>query len=272
MADMEKPLLGIRAQLHEIIFEADTPGGRAFDVALLWAILLSVAAVMLESVTAYREAYGPYLRAAEWGFTVLFTIEYLLRLACVRRPLAYATSFFGIVDILAVIPTYLSLFLIGAQSLIVIRTLRLLRVFRVLKLARYVTEARVLKLALAASRPKITVFLTAVLSIVTIFGTLIYLIEGEVNGFTSIPRGIYWAVVTMTTVGYGDITPGTPMGQTLSSALMILGYGLIAVPTGIVSVELSKVTAEISTQACPSCAAEGHDIDAVHCKFCGQRL
>jgi voltage-gated potassium channel len=269
---LDKPDSGWRARAHEIIFEADTAAGRAFDVVLLWAIVISVLTVMFESVAEYREAYGPLLTGLEWFFTILFTVEYGFRLACLKRPGSYATSFFGVVDLLAVIPTYLSLMMAGAQSLIVIRILRLLRVFRVLKLAHYVVEARVLRLALAASRPKITVFLTGVLSLVMIFGTLIYLIEGDVHGFTSIPRSVYWAIVTMTTVGYGDITPQSPLGQFLSAMLMILGYGMIAVPTGIVSVEISKKTDSITTQACPSCSREGHDSDADFCKFCGHTL
>jgi len=270
--EIEKPESGWRAHFHEVIFEADTAAGRAFDVALLWAIVLSVLTVMLESVADFRESYGTALTILEWFFTILFTVEYAFRLASVKRPLSYAKSFFGVVDLLAILPTYLSLLLAGAQTLVVIRTLRLIRIFRVLKLAQYVVEGRVLLLALKASRPKITVFLTGVLSLVTIFGTLMYLVEGDANGFTSIPRSIYWAVVTMTTVGYGDVTPQTPLGQFLSSGLMILGYGMIAVPTGIVSVEIAKTTNAITTQACPSCSGEGHDIDAGFCKFCGHGL
>ena len=208
----------------------------------------------------------------EWLFTVTFTIEYLLRLYCVRRPLRYALSFFGLVDLIAVIPTYLSLLVTGTQSLLVIRTLRLLRIFRVLKLAKYLGEAHVLLAALRASRAKITVFLVAVLSIVVIMGSTMYLVEGEEHGFTSIPTSMYWAVVTMTTVGYGDITPTTVLGRTLSAMLMILGYGIIAVPTGIVSAELVRAPKTVSTQACPSCSAEGHDHDATHCKYCGTSL
>ncbi len=262
-----------RARLHEVIFEADTAAGRAFDVLLLWCIVLSVLAVLLESVAAVHERYAWFLRAAEWAFTILFTIEYVLRLLCVGRPLRYAISFFGVVDVLAIVPTYLSVLLPGAQTLLVIRALRLLRVFRVLKLVRFVEEARVLGRALRASRHKITVFLGTVLTLVLIVGTLMYLIEGEANGFDSIPRGIYWAIVTLTTVGYGDIAPTTVLGQMLASIVMILGYSIIAVPTGIVTVELSKATqGQVSTQACPQCSAEGHDADAKHCKYCGARL
>ncbi len=262
-----------RVRLHEVIFEADTAAGRAFDVLLLWCIVLSVLAVLLESVAAVHERYAWFLRAAEWAFTILFTVEYVLRLVSVGRPLLYAISFFGVVDLLAIVPTYLSVLLPGAQTLLVIRALRLLRMFRVLKLVRFVEEARVLGQALRASRHKITVFLGTVLTLVLIVGTLMYLVEGEANGFGSIPRGIYWAIVTLTTVGYGDIAPTTVLGQMLASVVMILGYSIIAVPTGIVTVELSKATqAQISTQACPQCSAEGHDTDAKHCKYCGARL
>ena len=272
----EKPLAPLRARIHEIIFEADTPTGKAFDVILLLAILLSVLAAMLDSVGEIHKRYGTLLYGIEWFFTILFTIEYLVRFSSVKNPFRYATSFFGVVDLLAVIPTYVSLFIAGTQSLLVIRILRLLRIFRVFKLARYLGEARLLLEALRASRAKITVFLGAVLSIVVITGTLMYLVEGPKNGFTSIPRSVYWAIVTMTTVGYGDIAPQTFLGQTLAAVVMILGYGIIAVPTGIFSVELihaaRQTPAPVSTQACPSCSAEGHDPDAVHCKFCGSQL
>lgn len=262
-----------RHRLHEVIFEADTPAGRAFDLALLLAIALSVGAVLLESVASIRLRHGPALRAAEWSFTMLFTIEYVLRLACVRRPLRYARSFFGLVDLLAILPTYLSLVIAGSQSLLVIRALRLLRVFRVLKLAHFVGEARMLRAALRASSRKITVFLGTVLTLVLIVGALMYLIEGEASGFTSIPQAIYWAIVTMTTVGYGDIAPQTLAGKLLASAVMILGYGIIAVPTGIVTVEMAGLRKQrVSTQACRVCAAEGHDADARHCKYCGAAL
>ena len=263
----------LREQLHEIIFEADTPAGKAFDVALLWLILLSVLTVMLESVSSVRAQYGFVLRAVEWLFTLLFTGEYILRLYSVRRPGRYATSFFGLVDFLAVLPTYLSLFVAGTQSLLVIRALRLLRVFRVLKLAKFLGEANFLLAALRASRAKITVFLGTIMAIVLIVAAFMYLIEGEENGFTSIPTAAYWAIVTMTTVGYGDIAPQTVPGRALAAALMFLGYAIIAVPTGIVSAELAGQTSRnVSTQACPSCSAEGHDHDATHCKYCGAGL
>ncbi len=267
------PTPGWRFRLHEVIFEADTPAGKAFDVALLVAIVLSVVAAVLESVEAIRLSYGPALLRIEWFFTILFTVEYILRLVCVGRPLAYARSFFGVVDLLAIVPTYLSLFVAGAQTLIVIRALRLLRVFRVLKLAQFLSEAAMLGAALAASRRKIIIFLGTVMTLVIILGSLMYLIEGEENGFTSIPIAIYWAIVTMTTVGYGDVAPHTVLGKAVASAVMIIGYAIIAVPTGIVTVELANVyKAGVSTQACPECAAEGHATDAVYCKYCGERL
>ncbi|MFV2073298.1 MAG: ion transporter [Thermoanaerobaculales bacterium] len=270
---MATELSPTRQKLHEIIFEAETPAGKAFDVALMLVIVLSVVAVMLESTSAIQARYGPLLRTFEWVVTILFTIEYLLRLYCVGKPARYARSFFGIVDLLAILPTYLSVIIPGAQTLLVIRALRLLRVFRVLKLGHFVGEASELRAALRASARKIIVFLGAVLTVVVIVGSLMYLIEGEANGFTSIPVSIYWAIVTMTTVGYGDIAPQTALGKILASAVMILGYGIIAVPTGIVSVELAGVSRRrITTEACPECGAEGHDGDADFCKFCGAGL
>ncbi len=267
------PPSGWRRKLQEVIFEADTPAGKTFDVALLWAIVFSVAAVLLESVAEIRDQYGTVLRLVEWGFTLLFTIEYGLRLVCVGRPLRYASSFYGIIDLLAILPTYLSLVVAGTHSLLVIRALRLLRVFRVLKLAQFVGEAAVLRTALQASGRKITIFLGTVLTLVLNLGALMYLIEGEENGFTSIPQSIYWAIVTMTTVGYGDIAPQTVVGKILASTVMIIGYAIIAVPTGIVTVELANLRkSAITTQACPQCAAEGHDPDARFCKYCGAEL
>jgi voltage-gated potassium channel len=263
----------LRASLHEIIFEADTPAGKIFDVLLMVSIVASVIMVMLDSVSSIRQNYGGLLYLGEWVFTLLFTIEYILRLYCVGRPLAYARSFFGVVDLLAVLPSYLSIFFPGTQYFLVIRVLRVLRIFRVLKLVKYVGETRLLMQALRASRRKITVFLFAVLTLVIIFGSLMYLIEDPESGFTSIPRSIYWAVVTLTTVGYGDISPQTDFGQAVSAIIMIIGYGIIAVPTGIVTAELTQVyKANVSTQACPQCSAEGHDVDAKFCKFCGSTL
>jgi len=266
------PATGWRRRLHEIIFEADTRAGRAFDVALLVVILLSVLAVLLESVPAIRQEHRQALRVVEWVVTVLFTAEYLLRLISVTRPMRYVVSFFGLVDLLAVLPTYLALVLPGTHSLVVIRAVRLLRVFRILKLAHFVDDAELLGRALHASRRKITVFLGSVLTIVLLVGTLMYLIEGEEHGFTSIPTSMYWAVVTMTTVGYGDIAPETPLGRLLAACVMILGYGILAVPTGIVSVEMARATRTVSTQACPACGRQGHEVDARHCKYCGAAL
>jgi voltage-gated potassium channel len=261
-----------RARLHVVIFEADTPAGRAFDVVLLVAILVSVVAVMLESVAGIRSEYGGTLRAVEWSITVGFTIEYVLRLVAVDHPWRYARSFFGLVDLLAIVPTYLGLVVPEAHPLMVIRAIRLLRAFRILKLAHFLGEAQMLILALRASRRKITVFLGGIVTLVVIVGALMYVIEGEEYGFTSIPTSMYWAVVTMTTVGYGDLAPRTPLGQLLAALLMILGYGIIAVPTGIVSVELANAGRAVSRQACPACGAEGHDVDAAHCKYCGAHL
>lgn len=275
-AKEEKPLSPLRAKLHEIIFEADTSAGKSFDVVLLVAIILSVVVAMLDTVSIIHERHGILLYGIEWFFTILFTVEYAIRFSCVRHPLRYATSFYGVVDLLAVLPTYLSIIIAGTQSLLVIRVLRLLRIFRVFKLARYLRASSVLWEALKASRPRIGVFLLTVLTLVIVVGTLMYLIEGPENGFTSIPRAIYWAIVTMTTVGYGDIAPRTVLGQALAALVMVLGYGIIAVPTGIFSVELVTAARQqqrkISTQVCPGCAREGHDADAVHCKFCGSRL
>ena len=271
-AELLTPQSRWRARLHEVIFEADTRAGRAFDVALLIAILLSIVAVMLESVADVRRQYGVVLRAVEWIMTVAFTIEYALRLVAVQHPWRYARSFFGVVDFLAIAPTYVALLVPEAHSLMVIRAIRLLRVFRILKLGHFLSEAQLLLTALRASRRKITVFLGAIVTIVVILGALMYVIEGEEHGFTSIPISMYWAVVTMTTVGYGDLAPRTPLGQLLAALLMILGYGIIAVPTGIVSVELAHASRAVSRQACPACGAEGHEVDARYCKYCGGRL
>ena len=262
----------LRRRTFEVIFEHDTPAGRVFDVALIAAILASVVAVMAESVTAVRLDHGDTLRRLEWGFTAAFTAEYLLRLWCVRRADRYALSFFGIVDLLAILPTWLSLAFPGGQVLAVVRILRVVRVFRVLKLVQYVGEAAVLGRALRASRYKITVFLITVLSVVVIVGAVMYLLEGPEAGYTSIPQGVYWAVVTLTTVGFGDITPQTAAGQTLATLLMILGYAIIAVPTGIVSVELAHADRDAAAGACPRCGRGGHDADARHCKWCGAPL
>ncbi len=269
----EKPGSELRARLHEVIFESDTPAGKTFDVALLGSIVLSVLAVMLESIADVKARFGQELQVAEWVFTILFTVEYVLRLLAVRKPWLYASSFYGLIDLVSVAPAYLSLAMPGAQALLVVRVLRLVRVFRVFKLTRFLGEGHSLWNALRASRPKIVVFLTTVMALVCVMGTLVYIVEGPENGYTSIPRSIYWAIVTMTTVGYGDMSPSTPLGQAIASVAMILGYGILAVPTGIVSSELAKrAGTATSSQACPSCSAEGHDEDAVFCKYCGCKL
>jgi voltage-gated potassium channel len=270
----------LRERLGAIIFGIDTPAGRAFDVVLLWAILLSVLTVLLESVASIRGAYGPLLLAVEWSFTALFTLEYVLRIWTARRPGRYVTSFFGIVDLLAVLPAYLAFVLGAGPYVMVLRALRLLRVFRILKLTRYLGEADVLGAALLASRAKITVFLSFVLTVVLVMGSLMYVIEGPERGFTSIPLSMYWAIVTLTTVGFGDIYPQTPLGRFLASALMILGYGVIAVPTGIVTTELVRVgdnrraTARRASEGrrCDACELVGHEAEARFCRSCGARL
>lgn len=267
-----------RRNLYEIIFEAETPAAKFFDEMLIVSIVLSLVVVMLDSVNQYRVNYGQMLLLAEWFFTILFTVEYLLRMSCVRSKARYAISFFGIVDLVAILPTYLSIFLPGAQYLIVIRTLRVLRVFRVLKLGHYLSEADLLVTALRASQRKIIVFIFAVLNMVVIIGSLMYLIEGDEHGFTSIPRSIYWAIVTLTTVGFGDIVPQTALGRALAAVVMIIGYGIIAVPTGIVTAEIAYVSGVrvkekmIEEKKCPQCGRVDHDIDANFCKYCGAEL
>lgn len=262
-----------RERFHEIIFEADTRSGKAFDVVLILSIVFSVVIVMLDSVKSYREVYGELFYEIEWFFTILFTIEYALRIFSVKKPRGYIFSFYGLVDLFSILPTYISLLIPGSQYFLVIRILRVLRVFRVLKFTQYLIEVDQLRKALASSRKKITVFIFTVVTITVIVGSLMYVIEGAENGFTSIPKGIYWAIVTLTTVGYGDISPQTNLGQMLSAAIMILGYGIIAVPTGIVTVELSRVKpGKQTTEVCPYCSREGHDADAEYCKYCGEHL
>lgn len=262
-----------RQQLHQVIFEADTVAGKAFDVFLLVTILLSTLIVTLESVAHLRLSYGRSFLFLEWCFTILFTVEYGLRLVSISRPLRYATSFYGVVDLLALVPTYLSLVVPGSHYLLVIRILRLLRIFRVLKLTEYLNEANMLQQALKASRRKISVFLLTILTLVIIIGAVMYVVEGEAHGFSDIPTSIYWAVVTLTTVGYGDVAPQTALGQMLASVVMLLGYGIIAVPTGIVTIELTRAAqTAVTTQACPACGRQGHDADALYCKYCGAQL
>ncbi|MGB3183844.1 MAG: ion transporter [Cyclobacteriaceae bacterium] len=262
-----------RKHLHEVIFEADTPAGKGFDIALLIAIVCSIMIVILESVQGIRSEYLGLLRTLEWVFTILFTVEYILRVISAGKAWRYIFSFYGLVDFFSILPTYLSLILTGSQYLLVVRGLRLLRIFRILKLSRYLGEAEILKKAMYASAAKITVFLGAVTAMTLIIGSIMYLIEGPEYGFTSIPKSIYWAIVTLTTVGYGDIAPQTTIGQTLAAVVMILGYGIIAVPTGIISVELSR--AEDKTRQaeernkCENCGAVGHKENAVFCHACG---
>jgi voltage-gated potassium channel len=256
-------------RLYTIIFESDTPAGKAFDVALLFAIGLSVTVVMLESVKTVEAAYGPWLRTLEWVFTALFTLEYIARLLCVRRPWHYAWSFYGVIDLLAILPSFINLFT-SANYVMVVRVLRLLRVFRVLKLAHFLEESDTLLTALRASRRKIMVFIFTVLALVLIVGTLMYLIEGEENGFTSIPLSVYWAIVTLTTVGYGDITPHTPLGRFLANVIMIMGYGIIAVPTGIFSMELRQASKTKEARVCENCETVESDTGARFCRRCGK--
>jgi voltage-gated potassium channel len=272
MNNVPQKLAGWREDLYTVIFEAETPAGKWFDILLIISILASVVAVMLDSVSSMNVRYGHLLTGAEWFFTIIFSLEYVLRLICVARPRRYATSFFGLVDLLAIIPTYISLIIPGTKYLLVVRILRILRIFRVLKLVQYMGEAVLLTKALRASSRKITVFLFTVLTLVIILGSLMYLIEGAQNGFTSIPRSIYWAIVTLTTVGYGDISPQTNIGQMLAAGIMILGYSIIAVPTGIVTVELSQVSSRKIARSCRNCGAASHDSDAVFCKACGTKL
>jgi len=267
-----KTIQSIKSQLYEIIFEADTPAGKWFDIVLLWAIIISVLVVFLESISELRNQYGNIFYYLEWFFTILFTLEYILRIISVKKASGYVFSFYGVIDVLAIIPTYLSLVIAGSQYFLVIRILRLLRVFRILKLTHMVRQAAILRRALVASRGKIAVFLFAVLSLIVVIGAVMYVIEGPENGFTSIPFSMYWAIVTLTTVGYGDVSPHTTLGQIFASIVMILGYSIIAVPTGIVSVEIADATKKISSQVCPNCLKEGHDLDAKFCKHCGKAL
>ncbi len=262
----------LRERLSRVIFETDTPAGKAFDVILIISIVLSVLSVICDSVTALHADYGRFLYGIEWFFTLLFTVEYGLRLYSARKRRHYARSFFGLVDLLSIVPTYLSLFIPGSQSLLTIRTLRLLRIFRVFKLTYYSREAGVLMRALRASSRKISVFLAAVLAIVIIAGSVMYVVEGSESGFSDIPTSMYWAIVTLTTVGYGDISPQTPLGKALASFLMIVGYGIIAVPTGIVTVELAQTSRKTGTgPPCPHCGLAEHADDARYCRGCGEK-
>ena len=265
-----------RFRWHEIIFEADTPKGKAFDIGLLVTIVASILIVMLQSVSTINREYGNILNIADWVITIGFSIEYALRIACVRRPWRYIFSFWGIVDLLSVLPSYVALVIPGSHYLSVVRVLRLIRIFRIFKLNSYIQESRVLLEALKAARPKIVVFLLVVMSLILVMGTTVYVIENfadDSSEFTSIPKAIYWAIVTITTVGYGDIAPQTVLGQTIAAIAMILGYAIIIVPSGIFSVEIIAASkAQTNTQVCPTCTKEGHDDDASYCKYCGSKL
>jgi voltage-gated potassium channel len=270
----ESNTISWRKQLHNTIYESNTAAGKAFDISLLILILGSIMVVMLDSVERYHDRYGDLFYILEWSFTILFTIEYILRLISLRQPLRYVVSFLGVIDLLAIIPGYLSLFLVGAQSLLVLRALRLLRVFRIFKLTHFLTEMEFLKEALRSSLKKISIFMLVVLSMVIILGSVMYLVENGENGFDSIPDSIYWAIVTITTVGYGDIAPVTPLGKFIASIMMFIGYGIIAVPTGIITTEIAMAVRgkKHGHEACPGCGKEGHDRDAKHCKYCGTQL
>jgi len=260
-----------KKRLHQIIFETDTRAGKNFDIALLWLIVTSVIVVMLESVSSIKSEFQQSLFILEWVFTGIFTLEYILRLYLSGKSWKYALSFFGLIDLLSILPSFLSFFIVGTQSLMIIRIFRLLRVFRVLKLAHFLKQSKALMNALKSSKQKITVFIFAVLSLTILMGTFMYLIEGGENGFTSIPRSVYWAIVTLTTVGYGDIAPQTVAGQTFAAVIMILGYGIIAVPTGIVGAEIAKEDHK-NSRTCMNCGFNSHEFDADFCKMCGSSI
>jgi voltage-gated potassium channel len=272
--ELGRPAAGWRLQLYTVIFEADTRAGRLFDLVLVAFILASVAVVVLDSMASVHAQHRQLLNVLEWFFTLLFTVEYVARLACVRHPLRYARSFYGVIDLLAVLPTYLAVLVPELHALIDVRVLRLLRLFRILKLGAYVAEFGALGQALLASRRKVLVFLSFVLGVVLVMGTLMYVIEGPENGFTSIPVGVYWAITTMTTVGFGDITPKTDLGRLLASVMMLIGWGTLAVPTGIVSAEFTarRLSREPTTRTCHECLSEGHSPHAQFCRDCGARL
>lgn len=264
----------LQHKLHEIIYEADTPAGKLFDIILLWVILISIMLLMFESIEYYNKLYYNFFNISEWIITILFTIEYIARIIAVKKPKAYIFSFYGVIDLLSTLPKYLSFFLVGSNYLIAIRALRLLRIFRILKLMNFVWAANRLKIALRKSRPKIMVFLLTVIILSFILGTVMYLVEGPKNGFTSIPTSVYWTIVTLTTVGYGDIAPQTPIGQIIASIVMIIGYGIIAVPTGIVSAEMALNAAhqDENTNHCPHCNTDYHKDNANFCYNCGYKM
>ncbi len=264
----------LRNSIYTIIYESNTTAGKAFDIALLLLIIASIAVVMLDSIKSFNQQYGRLFYILEWVFTILFTIEYILRLVSIKKPLLYITSFLGIIDLLAIIPSYLSIIFVGAQSLLVLRALRLLRIFRIFKLTQFLTEMQFLKVAMQGSLKKISIFMLAVLTLVIILGSVMYLVEGRVNGFNSIPESIYWAIVTITTVGYGDISPVTPLGKFIASIMMFIGYGIIAVPTGIITTDMAMTARrkKQGSETCLACGREGHDSDAKCCKYCGSVL
>jgi voltage-gated potassium channel len=269
----QNPMAKWRRKIHEIIYEADTPEGKFFDVALLIVILISIVAIMLESIEPVRERYGDILIATEWAITILFTAEYILRIVSVGRPFKYIFSFFGLVDLIAFLPMYFIYIIADIHQLSIIRMLRLLRIFRIFKLSQYTWGSKVLLLSLRQNKGKITVFIMTMFTIVTLMGALLYIIEGPEHGYTSIPLSIYWAIITLTTVGYGDIVPGTAFGKVIASIIMVIGYSIIAIPTGLVTVGIAQINKkEVSTQSCPECSKEGHDVDAAHCKYCGATL
>lgn len=263
-----------RTKLHNTIYESNTTAGKIFDVALLVFILASILVVMLDSIAAYQSKYSHIFYVLEWSFTALFTIEYILRLVSIKKPLKYVFSFLGLVDLLAIIPSYLSIFFAGAQSLLVLRALRLLRIFRIFKLTHFLTEMEFLKIAVTSSLKKISIFMLVVLALVIILGSIMYLVENGENGFNSIPDSIYWGIVTITTVGYGDISPVTPLGKFIASLMMFIGYGIIAVPTGIITTDMAMAVRKRKHghETCPGCGKEGHDSDAKFCKYCGSVL
>jgi len=266
-------LTGWRQKMNVIIFGTDTFWGKTFDIILLIVIILSIITVMLESVKSFSINYGNELKTVEWIFTIMFSIEYLARIVASPKPLKYILSFLGIIDFLAITPTFLNIFFKGSHAVVVLRSIRLIRIFRIFKLARYIGGAKTIYTALRASIPKIVVFLVAVVSLTIIFGTFMYLFEGNQNeGFSDIPTSIYWAIVTLTTVGYGDIIPITLLGKIMASVIMILGYGIIAVPTGIVTGEFIQEKKLRNQKACKNCQRSGHDTDAKYCKFCGAKI
>lgn len=263
-----------RARLHEVIFESNTTAGKVFDIFLLISIIASIAIVMLDSISYLHVRYEKEFYILEWAFTILFTIEYFLRLICIKKPLRYVFSFLGLVDLLSILPMYLSIFLAGAQSLLVFRALRLLRIFRIFRLSHFLSEMSFLREAVKSAAKKISIFMLVVIAIVIILGSVMYIVETDQSGFTSIPQSIYWAIVTITTVGYGDMTPESTAGKLIASLIMLIGYCIIAVPTGIITTEiaLTSRSQKKGSEACPGCGKEGHDENAVYCKFCGEKL